>query len=335
MMADVFISEVLCFLSNRFSCTSRLQLKSILTAFFKEDELSEAKDQLFTDAAKTNVDGLPRNVKRAQGDNRLKALAVDLLDMFTCLDERRALTSLPVYVARNLDRIPTVKLEDMELFCVSQKLEALEKRLAAVETVNSKLDHISDQLAVQMDTVAGAAERIDKMAAVSESSQRPVTWADTVSATNQPLLRSAAETISEGAVTVPDPSDGDSGPPFQLVERRKSQQRHQQQQANNRVYQVRLRGTKSVSDDRVRAVPRTGVLSAFVGRLHKDTTAEALAAFLTAEGMRGVVCRKLSSKDGRVWDTAAFQVVCRDSESLFYDEQRWPEGVEVRDWYFK
>jgi len=162
---------------------------------------------LFTDAAKTNVDGLPRNVKRTRGDNRHKALADDLLDMFTCLDEKQALTSLPAYVARNLDRIPAVKLEDMELFCVSQKLESLEKRLAAVETVNSKLDHISDQLAVQMDTVAGAAERIDKMAAVSETTQRPATWADTVSAINQPLLQSASqtETISEGTASVPDP----------------------------------------------------------------------------------------------------------------------------------
>ena len=335
----MFISEVLCFMINKFSCTSRLQLKSILTAFFKEDELSDAKDQLFNDAAKMNVDGLPRNVKRARGDNRLKALADDLLDVFTCLDEKQALTSLPVYVARNLDRIPAVKLEDMELFCVSQKLEALEKRLAAVETVNSKLDHISDQLAVQMDTVTGAAERIDMMAAVSEATQRPAMWADTAdtaSASNQSLLQSVPETINEGAASVSVPIVGDSGPPFQLVERRKSQHRHQQQQANRRVNQVRLRGTKSVSDDRVRAVPRTGVLSAFVGRLHKDTTAEALTAYLSAEGMRGIVCRRLSSKNGRVWDTAAFQVTCcRDSESLFYDEQRWPEGVELRDWYFK
>ena len=288
-MADVFFSEVLCFMVNRFSCTSRLQLKSILTAFFKEDELSEAKDQLFTDAAKMNVDGLPRNVKRDRGDNRLKALADDLLDMFTSLDEKKALSSLPAYVARNLDRIPAVTLEDMELFCVSQKLEALEKRLAAVKTVNSELDNISDQLAAQMDTVVGAAERIDKLAAVSETTQPPATWADTVAASNQPLLQSAPETIGEGAASVPDPSVSDSGPPFQLVERRRSQHR-QQQQANSRVHQVRLRGTKTVRDDRVRAVPRSDVLSAFVGRLHKDTSAEALTAYLTGEGMRGVVC---------------------------------------------
>ena len=51
--------------------------------------------------------------------------------------------------------------------------------MAAIETVNSKLDNISDQLAAQMDTVVGAAERIDKLAAVSETTQPPATWADT------------------------------------------------------------------------------------------------------------------------------------------------------------
>ena len=95
---------------NRFSCVSRFQLKSILTAFFNEDELNEANDQLFTDAARTNVDGLPRSVKSARGDtdSRPMALAEDLSDMFVCLDEKGALASLPVYVARNLGH----KLED-------------------------------------------------------------------------------------------------------------------------------------------------------------------------------------------------------------------------------
>ena len=73
-----------------------------------------------------------------------------------------------------------------------------------------------------------------------------------------------------------------------------------------------------------------------MGRLHKDTTAEDLTTYLTAEGRRGIVCRKLTCKNGRVFDTAAFYVTCyRDSANLFYDEQRWPEGVELRDWVYK
>ena len=66
---------------------------------------------------------------------------------------------LPAYVAKNLDRIPAVKPKDMELFCVSQKLEALDTRLSAAELVNTKLDSLSDQLATQLSTVSKAAEK--------------------------------------------------------------------------------------------------------------------------------------------------------------------------------
>jgi len=77
-------------------------------------------------------DDLPRIVKHARGDNRLKALADDIIELCTVLDEKGCSAQLPAYVAKNLDRIPAVKPEDMEPFCVSQKLEALETRLSAV-----------------------------------------------------------------------------------------------------------------------------------------------------------------------------------------------------------
>ena len=52
--------------------------------------------------------------------------------------------------------------------------------------------------------------------------------------------------------------------------------------------------------------------------------------------MRGVVCRKLEDKRGRMFRTAAFHVTCcRESEDLFYDEKHWPDGVELRDWVYK
>jgi len=52
--------------------------------------------------------------------------------------------------------------------------------------------------------------------------------------------------------------------------------------------------------------------------------------------MKGVVCRKLKPKDGKVYKTSAFYVTCcTDSASLFYDENCWPDGVELRDWIYK
>jgi len=94
---------------------------------------------------------------------------------------------------------------------------------------------------------------------------------------------------------------------------------------------VRLRGQSSTST--VKEVPRQ--LTCFVSRLHIDVTEEELATFLQSQGILDAQCRKLSAKNGRVFRTSAFRVSCSSQfESLFYDESRWPEGVELRDWVF-
>ena len=101
------------------------------------------------------------------------------------------------------------------------------------------------------------------------------------------------------------------------------------------VRQPTIRGKKTVtSADSVRFVPRR--LTAFVGRLHIDTSEADLRDFLSSAGLFNPMCKKLVPKDGRTFRTAAFMVSddasCRE---LFNDESTWPEGCELRDWVFK
>ena len=97
---------------------------------------------------------------------------------------------------------------------------------------------------------------------------------------------------------------------------------------------VRVCGKKITEG--VKAVPRKAILSAFVGRLHQDTTEEELSKYLAQEGMKGVVCRRLKPKAGFKFSTAAFLVsCCAESSTLFYDETCWPAGVELRDWVYR
>jgi hypothetical protein len=84
----------------------------------------------------------------------------------------------------------------------------------------------------------------------------------------------------------------------------------------------------------VRAIPRRP--TAFVGRLHIDTTVDDLTKFLQETRLQGVNCRKLAAQKDRTFRSAAFQVSCDDmSRDLFYCDSTWPEGAELRDWYFK
>jgi len=100
---------------------------------------------------------------------------------------------------------------------------------------------------------------------------------------------------------------------------------------------VRVKGTKKENSEtrKVTAVPRESILAAFVGRLHIDTTEEELTTYLADAGIRGVRCKKLKAKNGRQFTTAAFYVTCcQESRDLFYDENNWPEGSELRDWVY-
>ena len=76
-----------------------------------------------------------------------------------------------------------------------------------------------------------------------------------------------------------------------------------------------------LTDSKVRSAPRH--LTAFVGRLHIDTSEEKLAGFRSAAGVIDPLCKKLAAK-GNIFKTAAFCVSCdacyRDT---FYDELTW------------
>jgi len=105
---------------------------------------------------------------------------------------------------------------------------------------------------------------------------------------------------------------------------------------------IRGRGAKTMDSSQapatiaMQSVPRKPVLAAYVGRLHQDTTEEALTEYLKEEGMKGITCRKLKSKDGKVYRTSAFYITCcTELYGLFCNEQCWPDGVELRGWVYK
>ena len=83
---------------------------------------------------------------------------------------------------------------------------------------------------------------------------------------------------------------------------------------------IRVKGVKN-DGAQVKAVPRKPILAAYVGRLHIDTTPEDLSKYLTEQGMRGVVCRKLKPKDGQTFKAAAFFVSCCEESKHFKSSQ--------------
>ena len=131
-MADVklVLSNPLCFLFTKYSKCNNRTIKSTLAEFYKSEDLQKAKQQLQRD-----VEGLslalkaPRLAQRRDGDGRAMNEADDLFTMITFLDENKLMDRLPVYVADNLDNVPSLRLFDGDMRILLNVIEKLDLRI--------------------------------------------------------------------------------------------------------------------------------------------------------------------------------------------------------------
>ena len=307
-MAAICISEFMCFVMNNFGKTPLKNIKDIVVNFYEAEEIVAAKELLHQELTKLSLDGLPRLLRR-QGDNRSVRDMDDIMAYITRADEGGMLSSLPVFVAAKLDRLPTTKPSEMDLYALVCRMARLEEAVASHDTVMKQLP---------------------KSVINGNDAQQMVLSADNVSVDSPPQPPDHTSQSSSTWADVAADNGGDHASGWNVVN-------HQKHKSQPRL-PVRVLGSKEVeqTSTAVRTVPRKSVLAAYVGRLHPETTEEDLTRFLTVEGMRGIVCKKLKAKNGQVFRTAAFYVTCGiESSNLFYNEQCWPEGVELRDWIYK
>ena len=81
-----------------------------------------------------------------------------------------------------------------------------------------------------------------------------------------------------------------------------------------------IRGKKTMTDN-CKLRPMPGRLTALLGRLHFDTSADDLSKFLKAVSVINPTCKRLKAKNWRQFKTAAFMVSCdAGSKDIFYNE---------------
>lgn len=302
------INEALCFVSSKFNKTVRTELSCVLVEFYNFEEIVAAKKHIHEFAASLNVDYAPRYTER-KGENRLRTSVDDLLNLFALLDVNKA--KLPQFVAANLSRLPTLTVDSSAV----SELGALVRELRQqVEDLSKKVDDMKT-------VISGATYNAPPPPPLSLPLPRDG---------SMPVHHDADETtrvkdyvVEDGAVT----TIGTSWAKMASTLTPNSFRPRIPQPAPPR------RGTGHANGN-VKAVPRP--LTCFVGRLDPATTADQLCQYLAEVGIMDANCLKLKTPSGRVFNTAAFRVSCREEfRHLFYDEANWPEGAELRDWIFK
>ena len=195
------------------------------------------------------------------------------------MDENLKLDCLPKYVSDNTDTMPSVRLYEGYLAVLIKPIEKMESRIDEFRSQRTAIAGKVQVLSTAKRPEASSDFRANKDVGSlmpTEFTAGSSSWSDTAGhsyADEFPKLQNDGETES-----VPDHQG------WKLVTR------HRPSSPKTSAVTkptLRLRGSRiAASDDStVKAVGRKPVLAAFVGRIHKDTTAEQLKVYLEAEGM--------------------------------------------------
>jgi hypothetical protein len=81
----VVVSELLCFLRNKFGKTPDDNVKTIIFDFYDDDDIIGAKKLLHDELSKLKLDNFPDRLMQRKGDNKKKFNLDDVFVMFAFL----------------------------------------------------------------------------------------------------------------------------------------------------------------------------------------------------------------------------------------------------------
>jgi len=275
-MADerVVLSNVLCFLVNKYGNIDTKTLKLVLSDFYTADVLSAAKLKLLeaVDSLKLSSKR-PHISQRRDASERLSREVDDLFTLVTFLDEQKCLDQIPTYVSDSSDHMPSVRLYEGDLYTVmtmlrdfAGKLDQYGGVLAAIAKDVRDLQVSSTatpagQMSVGYPPLTGAPSL-----AVQSAEYRCVQSAGVIAGNsrgNENESRSAGADWAAiacmststpynhgnrfAALTTDDDGDSADGRPFTVVDRRRPNKRARQQSSPSQATITQLYSTAAAA----------------------------------------------------------------------------------------
>src|SRR6218665_3575712 len=96
------------------------------------------------------------------GDNRNAKDLDDIFEMVNLADEKLMLNDLPSFVAANLERVPHLRPEDLDLVVLSKKVCAIEDRLKLLSDAGSPLVGRCDKSGSECQSTSADSAQVNK-----------------------------------------------------------------------------------------------------------------------------------------------------------------------------
>jgi hypothetical protein len=311
---DIVINEVLFVVRNYYGRTPRSTISSVLSGFYTDDEISEAKTILlsFAELIDPKIDDL-KNIKPRCGGTKRKREAEDIIQIYSLLDAKKV--SLPMYVAFNVLRIPSFRPEDVDVCAMASNINNLTTQITDIRG-------IVDNFGVLQKQVAEIAESLGELKSRGSS--------DTSAAVMQPNqhLASATGNLSWSEIVNKQPAS------HQLAVNHASGSLRSADRSTQRPIRRAAVGTGKPA--KLTASNEDRFWHVFVGKLNQETSEKDVTDHLEASGIR--VHKVSLMKPTKDWqrNSAAFRIsVAFENKDAVFDPDLWPVNVTIRDWYFK
>lgn len=137
-MADggYILSPLLCFLVKRYCKLEVRVLKTVLSDFFKPEDVSEAKCQLKLDVegieTRLGLSGMPRIPRRIDSEHKTVHEIDDIISLLTFVDEKKVMDQLPRYVADSPDSMPYLRIVDSDYRLLWERMDKMQAMLGDV-----------------------------------------------------------------------------------------------------------------------------------------------------------------------------------------------------------
>jgi hypothetical protein len=123
----MLLSDLLCFTVNKFGRTANKPLKAVLLDFYSPEDISAAKDLLMSEVDKILLDKWHKPPRRRKDSlNRMTTEIDDILAIIASADNCKVIDQLPLFVASDPDKMPSIKLTEGDLAVVLLKLSNIE-----------------------------------------------------------------------------------------------------------------------------------------------------------------------------------------------------------------
>lgn len=118
---NIVINEVLAFVQNKIDVMTEVHLLSVCTSGFSENEIEEAKSLLY--------ESVPQKMVKRKGDQKTNKNLVDIIALMKETDPDR----IPVFVARQLHRLPPVTFNHVDVTRLLKDIVIIQRELSSIQ----------------------------------------------------------------------------------------------------------------------------------------------------------------------------------------------------------